>query len=30
MVYRILFDGHPAKRAVPELMARGLRAEQDE
>jgi len=30
MVYRILFDGHTAKRAVPELMARGLRAEQDE
>lgn len=30
MVFRILFDGHPAKRAVPELMARGLRAEQDE
>ena len=30
MVYRILFDGHPAERAVPELMARGLRAEQDE
>jgi glycerol-3-phosphate dehydrogenase (NAD(P)+) len=30
MVYRILFDGHSAKRAVPELMARGLRAEQDE
>lgn len=29
MVYRILFDGHPAKHAVPELMARGLRAEQD-
>jgi glycerol-3-phosphate dehydrogenase (NAD(P)+) len=29
-VYRILFDGHSAKRAVPELMARGLRAEQDE
>ena len=24
-----LFDGHPAKSAVPELMARGLRAEQD-
>ena len=30
MVHRILFDGHPAKSAVPELMARGLRAEQDE
>ncbi len=30
MVHRILFDGHPASRAVPELMARGLRAEQDE
>ncbi|HUE74178.1 MAG TPA: NAD(P)H-dependent glycerol-3-phosphate dehydrogenase, partial [Pirellulaceae bacterium] len=29
MVYRILFDGHPASRAVPELMARGLRQEQD-
>lgn len=29
MVYRILFEGHSAKRAVPELMARGLRAEQD-
>ena len=29
MVHRILFEGHPAKRAVPELMARGLRAEQD-
>jgi glycerol-3-phosphate dehydrogenase (NAD(P)+) len=28
-VYRILFEGHSAKRAVPELMARGLRAEQD-
>jgi glycerol-3-phosphate dehydrogenase (NAD(P)+) len=28
-VYRILFDGHTAKRAIPELMARGLRAEQD-
>jgi glycerol-3-phosphate dehydrogenase (NAD(P)+) len=28
-VYRILFEGHPAKRAIPELMARGLRAEQD-
>jgi glycerol-3-phosphate dehydrogenase (NAD(P)+) len=30
MVYRILFDGHTAKRAVPELMGRDLRAEQDE
>jgi glycerol-3-phosphate dehydrogenase (NAD(P)+) len=30
MVHRILFDGHPAMRAIPELMARGLRAEQDE
>jgi glycerol-3-phosphate dehydrogenase (NAD(P)+) len=29
-VYRILFEGHTAKRAIPELMARGLRAEQDE
>ena len=29
MVHRILFDGHPAARAVPELMARGLRPEQD-
>lgn len=29
MVHRILFEGHPAGRAVPELMARGLRAEQD-
>jgi glycerol-3-phosphate dehydrogenase (NAD(P)+) len=29
MVYRILFDGHSARQAVPELMARGLRAEQD-
>lgn len=29
MVHRILFDGYPAKKAVPELMARGLRAEQD-
>ena len=28
-VHRILFDGQPAKRAIPELMARGLRAEQD-
>jgi glycerol-3-phosphate dehydrogenase (NAD(P)+) len=29
MVHRILFDGYPAAQAVPELMARGLRAEQD-
>jgi glycerol-3-phosphate dehydrogenase (NAD(P)+) len=29
MVHRILFDGHPASRAVPELMARDLRAERD-
>jgi glycerol-3-phosphate dehydrogenase (NAD(P)+) len=29
MVHRILFDGHPARKAVPELMARGLRPEQD-
>jgi glycerol-3-phosphate dehydrogenase (NAD(P)+) len=29
MVHRILFDGHPAAQAVPELMARELRAEQD-
>jgi glycerol-3-phosphate dehydrogenase (NAD(P)+) len=29
MVHRILFDGLSARRAVPELMARGLRAEQD-
>jgi glycerol-3-phosphate dehydrogenase (NAD(P)+) len=29
MVYRILFEGLPARHAVPELMARGLRAEQD-
>jgi glycerol-3-phosphate dehydrogenase (NAD(P)+) len=28
-VYRILFEGHTAKRAIAELMARGLRAEQD-
>jgi len=28
-VYRILFEGHPAKRAIPELMARDLRPEQD-
>ena len=30
MVHRILFDGLSARKAVPELMARGLRAEQDE
>lgn len=29
MAHRILFEGHPAKKAVPELMARELRAEQD-
>jgi glycerol-3-phosphate dehydrogenase (NAD(P)+) len=29
MVYRILFEGHKAARAVPELMARELRPEQD-
>ena len=29
MVYRILFDGHTARDAVPELMARELRPEQD-
>ena len=29
MVHRILFEGLPAKQAVPELMTRGLRAEQD-
>jgi glycerol-3-phosphate dehydrogenase (NAD(P)+) len=28
-VYRILFKGHPARLAVPELMARELRPEQD-
>ena len=28
-VHRILFDGHPARRAVAELMTRELRAEQD-
>ena len=28
-VYRILFEGHPARLAVPELMARELRPEQD-
>lgn len=29
MAHRILFEGHPAKNAVPELMARELRSEQD-
>jgi glycerol-3-phosphate dehydrogenase (NAD(P)+) len=29
MVHRILFDGHAARDAVPELMARELRPEQD-
>ena len=29
MVYRILFEGHAAASAVPELMARELRSEQD-
>lgn len=29
MVHRILFDGHTARKAVPELMARELRPEQD-
>ncbi|MEP6990182.1 MAG: NAD(P)H-dependent glycerol-3-phosphate dehydrogenase [bacterium] len=29
MVHRILFDGHPARSAVAELMARELRSEQD-
>lgn len=29
MVYRVLFDGLPARRGVTELMARELRAEQD-
>ena len=29
MVHRILFDGHPAHVALAELMARGLRPEQD-
>ena len=28
-VYRILFEGQSPKKAIPELMARGLRAEQD-
>jgi len=30
MVHRILFDGHAARNAVPELMARELRSEQDQ
>lgn len=30
MVNRVLFDGHPAQRAVADLMSRELRAEQDE
>jgi len=29
MVNRILFEGHLARNAVPELMARELRSEQD-
>jgi glycerol-3-phosphate dehydrogenase (NAD(P)+) len=29
MVHRILFEGHTARQAVPELMARELRSEQD-
>jgi glycerol-3-phosphate dehydrogenase (NAD(P)+) len=29
MVHRILFDGHPARSAVHEIMSRELRAEQD-
>lgn len=29
MVHRILFDGHSPRRAIPELMARELRSEQD-
>lgn len=29
MVHRILFDGHPARNAVVEIMSRELRAEQD-
>ena len=29
MVHRVLFDGHPAQRAVADLMARELRPEQD-
>ncbi len=29
MVHRILFDGHTARQAVPELMTRELRSEQD-
>jgi glycerol-3-phosphate dehydrogenase (NAD(P)+) len=28
-VNRVLFAGHSARRAIPELMQRGLRAEQD-
>lgn len=28
-VYRVLFEGYSARRAIPELMERGLRAEQD-
>jgi glycerol-3-phosphate dehydrogenase (NAD(P)+) len=28
-VHRILFEGYPARLAVPELMARELRPEQD-
>lgn len=30
MAHRILFEGHSARSAVPELMARELRAEQDD
>jgi len=29
MVYRILFEGHSARKAVAQLMERGLRSEQD-
>lgn len=29
MVHRVLFEGHPARRAVSELMSRELRAEED-
>jgi hypothetical protein len=29
MVHRVLFEGHPARQAVADLMARELRAEQD-
>jgi glycerol-3-phosphate dehydrogenase (NAD(P)+) len=29
MVHRILFDGHSARQAVADIMARGLRSEQD-